>query len=228
MGGDTSAHLFWSDHKGAVRRTKLGVRPVTIGAGKMCVIAVADDQAATVHAVVERDHQRHMVRKLSRTHELWVNDEPVSERPLQHGDRLRAGVSEVIYLEPVDAPASTLRLSCRREDADAEIQIEAQRVVTVIGRVEGDLLVHDRSVSRRHVEIENYGPGLRWVRDLDSTNGSELNGEPLKWRQPLAVGDVIKAGRVLIRVLEGGAPAPERRELPSQSNVIFDADRALA
>ena len=145
-----------------------------------------------------------------------------------HGDRVRVGASDVIYLEPTDVQTTTLRLSCRREDADGEVQIEVGSTVTVIGRVEGDLLIHDRSVSRRHLEIENYGAGLRWVRDLDSTNGSELNGEELKWRSPLAVGDVLKAGRVLIRVLEGGEPISDPDQLPKQRDVVFDQDRALA
>lgn len=225
---EPSAYLFWTDGKGAVRRTKVGVRPVTVGSGKMCVIALGDETAATVHAVVERDHSRHVVRRLSRTHELYLNEEAVSEGPLRHGDQVRVGVSDVTYLEPTDVPPSTLRLSCRREDADGEVQIEVASTVTVIGRVEGDLLIHDRSVSRRHLEIENYGPGLRWVRDLDSTNGSELNGEELKWRSPLAVGDVLKAGRVLIRVLEGGEPPSDPARVPKQRDVVFDQDRALA
>ena len=223
-----SAYLFWTDGNGTVRRTKVGSRPVTVGSGKMCVIALGDESAATVHAVVERDHQRHVVRRLSRTHSLSVNDAVVDEQPLEHGDRLTVGNSEVTYLAALAVPPQTLRLSCRREDADGEVQIEIPSTVTVIGRAEGDLLIHDRSVSRRHLEIENYGPGLRWIRDLDSTNGSELNGAPLERRVPLAVGDTVKAGRILIRFLEGGEPPSDLRDVPRQRDVVFDADRAMA
>ena len=216
--GDETAYLFWQDQKTAVRRTKVGHRPVTIGSGRMCVIALPDEGAGTVHAVVERDQDRHIVRKLSRTHELIVNAETVDELPLTHGDRLRIGTSEVIYLERRELAPRTLRLAFRREDVSDSVEVETSiaAAFTVIGRAEGNLLIESRSVSRRHLEIENFGDGLRWVRDLDSTNGSELNGSPLVWRRPLHPGDQLKAGRIIILVGEGTNP-PDVDQAPQQT-----------
>jgi hypothetical protein len=65
----------------------------------------------------------------------------------------------------------------------------------VIGRVEGnDVVIEDDSISRRHAEIRKSGPGYV-VRDLESANGTFLNGERVS-EAPLRPGDTIKFGVV--------------------------------
>jgi class 3 adenylate cyclase len=59
----------------------------------------------------------------------------------------------------------------------------------------------DRRVSRLHASVEPAGHGYR-VRDLDSTNGTFINGRRLKGRQLLASGDEIKAGDQSLYFLE--------------------------
>ncbi|MGM0577053.1 MAG: FHA domain-containing protein [Myxococcota bacterium] len=224
---DDSAYLFWTDAHGGVRRTRVGQRPVTMGSGRMCVVSLPEGGAAAVHAVVEREHDRYVVRRLSRTHDLVVGDGPVEEATLRHGDRIHLGDAEVIFLESRVFAPSTLELSLRLEDRDTFVHLEIPGTITVLGRSEGDVLVDDASVSRHHLEIENFGDGMRWVRDLDSTNGSELNGEPLEHRMPLEPGDLLRAGRVLVKV-EAGGEIPEALESPPQQRVTFDEDRATA
>jgi hypothetical protein len=68
---------------------------------------------------------------------------------------------------------------------------------TVIGRgSEADITVDDTGTSRRHLEIAWDGRRGE-ARDLGSTNGSKLNGQPLS-RSVLEPGDVITAGRTRI------------------------------
>lgn len=65
--------------------------------------------------------------------------------------------------------------------------------VTVIGRQDGlDVVLPDQAASRRHAEIRNDG-GSFMVKDLGSTNGTMVNGEPVS-EQPLEDGDVITIG----------------------------------
>jgi hypothetical protein len=68
----------------------------------------------------------------------------------------------------------------------------------VIGRLpECDVVVADPGVSRRHAEVRPEGDG--WVIvDLDSTNGTRVNGVGVK-RRRLADGDVITMGNTAIR-----------------------------
>jgi hypothetical protein len=63
----------------------------------------------------------------------------------------------------------------------------------VIGRSRDcDIRLTDPNVSRRHAEIRQEGPAF-YVVDLDSTNGTEVNGRRLK-RAKLEGGDVIVLG----------------------------------
>lgn len=78
----------------------------------------------------------------------------------------------------------------------------------VVGRAPAsDVVIADPSVSRRHAELSAEG-GVVSVRDLDSANGTLVNGE----RRPaasLAEGDVVTFGAVAFRaVADAAAPAP--------------------
>jgi hypothetical protein len=63
----------------------------------------------------------------------------------------------------------------------------------VIGRSKDcDVQVADPNVSRRHAEVRQEG-AAHWLVDLDSTNGTEVNGRRLK-RAKLRPGDTITVG----------------------------------
>lgn len=88
---------------------------------------------------------------------------------------------------------------------------------TIIGRgSEADITVDDNGISRKHVEILWDGSKAE-VNDLNSTNGSKLNGSPVS-RAPLAPESVIDIGRtrIVFRVLAQSAdvdqPADRRND----------------
>jgi hypothetical protein len=71
--------------------------------------------------------------------------------------------------------------------------IALTKPVTVFGRAkECDVVAADLNVSRRHAEIHVEGGG-HWLVDLDSTNGTTVNGKKVK-RVQLAAGDRIGIG----------------------------------
>ncbi len=51
---------------------------------------------------------------------------------------------------------------------------------TVIGREEGDVVTRDPETSRRHAIIEIHRDGTVWLSDLQSTNGTLVNGERIE------------------------------------------------
>jgi len=70
----------------------------------------------------------------------------------------------------------------------------------VLGRA-SDADVHldgDDALSRRHAEIA-VRAGLCLIRDLDSCNGTLLNGRPVR-RARLRRGDVLVLGETVVRV----------------------------
>jgi FhaA, N-terminal domain/FHA domain len=71
------------------------------------------------------------------------------------------------------------------------LPVTTRRVV--LGRSsECDVRVTDTNVSRRHAELIQEG-ATYWIVDLGSTNGTELNGRPVK-REKLSDGDRITLG----------------------------------
>lgn len=68
----------------------------------------------------------------------------------------------------------------------------------VIGRdVECGLQFSDSRVSRRHCEITLLR-GVAWVADLESTNGTCVNGVRLNDPAPLREGDIITIGSLAL------------------------------
>jgi predicted component of type VI protein secretion system len=77
----------------------------------------------------------------------------------------------------------------------------------VVGRdPEADLQIEDEAVSWNHLEIENRG-GVLMATDLDSRNGTALNGEPLERPRRLRDGDTLIVGGHRLEVSD---PLPGR------------------
>jgi hypothetical protein len=81
----------------------------------------------------------------------------------------------------------------------AELVLPDGRRVTVgsealvIGRLpECEVVLPDSNVSRRHAELRRKGDGV-FVTDLGSTNGTRVNGTPVR-EQLLANGDEVSVG----------------------------------
>ncbi len=64
---------------------------------------------------------------------------------------------------------------------------------------ENHIQLRDPKVSRFHAVIRRKGAQL-YLEDLNSTNGTFLNGQPLASRKRLEPGDTIKLGQTVIEV----------------------------
>jgi hypothetical protein len=99
----------------------------------------------------------------------------------------------------------------------------------VLGRVAAcDIVVDDNKASRRHARLIVEG-GVVEIEDLDSSNGTLLNGNPVT-RRMLRDGDEVRIGKTAIVFREGVLPMPQhasgttaaRRPAP-----VFDDDDDL-
>jgi hypothetical protein len=63
------------------------------------------------------------------------------------------------------------------------------------------VLTGDEFASARHARIEVRGDGV-WVQDLESTNGTYVNGSRIAGAQRLDAGDVLRVGETDLRVEE--------------------------
>jgi general secretion pathway protein A len=72
---------------------------------------------------------------------------------------------------------------------------------TLIGRIKGlDIRLDDRKVSRQHAQIININ-GRYFIQDLNSTNGTYVRSEPVKWH-PLSDHDHVRIGDSILEYRE--------------------------
>jgi predicted component of type VI protein secretion system len=89
---------------------------------------------------------------------------------------------------------------------------------TTIGRVEDNVFqIADPSVSSHHCEVLLKGEEVR-VRDLNSTNGTYINGVATT-ESVLKVGEILRLGQVQMR-LETDAPATSGKKHLDRTAVI--------
>jgi pSer/pThr/pTyr-binding forkhead associated (FHA) protein len=90
-------------------------------------------------------------------------------------------------------------------EAPRSVALAGER--TLVGRSpEADVQIEDEAVSWNHLEIERRGEVLM-ATDLDSRNGTALNGEPLDRPRRLRDGDTLIVGEHRLEVSVGPAAA---------------------
>ena len=98
-------------------------------------------------------------------------------------------------LAPTPPPRSSLALLT----ASGERILTIERLPLRIGRaLENDLVLEDARASRRHALIDQH-QGRLYVQDLESTNGTFVNGQRVE-RCLLAHGDELRLGDAVLRV----------------------------
>ncbi len=73
------------------------------------------------------------------------------------------------------------------------------RPVTLIGRHAGSTIALDEPfLSAEHAELA-FDNGRWWLRDLGSTNGTFVNGDPVTVATGIRPGDIVQCGRIKLR-----------------------------
>ncbi len=89
-----------------------------------------------------------------------------------------------------------------------------------------EVVLDDSSVSRRHAEVRRGDDGW-YVRDLESTNGTYVNGARVgPGEQPVRPRDVVQFGKVALVVEAEGSPADSNGP-PSDQHVVAAAPSAF-
>ena len=102
---------------------------------------------------------------------------------------------------------------------DRAHELKADR--TTIGRVEDNMFqIAEPSVSSHHAEVLLRGNDVV-IKDLDSTNGTFINGEKIAERV-LQPGQTLRLGNVELR-LETSAPAPPGTPAPAPASAPVGA-----
>jgi pSer/pThr/pTyr-binding forkhead associated (FHA) protein len=103
------------------------------------------------------------------------------------------------------------RISAKRpalimiDPAESSVQIDTKfplGQVAIVGRSSSSTIpIDDAFVSSQHARIEIDGDEWR-IHDLNSTNGTFVNGEQIRGIGDITEGDVVQFGRVTMRLVQ--------------------------
>lgn|GEM_PF-615524 len=149
------------------------------------------DQAAQVRAELDADHTGPPVKRSGPdpiASALFADDNELDQLAQQ------AGATEE---KPGAAPGVQVSLEIL-EGADKGAIRRFDQESVLIGRLNTDMVVRDSDVSRRHSIIEVFDATQVYLRDLNSTNGTFVNGRRVSSVR-LRNGHQIRLGRCLLR-----------------------------
>ncbi|WP_433858802.1 FHA domain-containing protein [Streptomyces kronopolitis] len=166
-------------------------------------VVLSDARVSWHHAVLRATAGHWTVEDEGSTNGTYADGRRVQETGVGPGSVIRFGNpadGPCAVLSVVPRPAPVERPSAVSHPAgtstfrrpSAVLPLPAART-TRIGRApDSDLVVDDLTVSRRHAELR-AGPDGFEIVDLDSHNGTYLNGQPVD-RAPMIPGDIVGIG----------------------------------
>jgi ABC-type multidrug transport system ATPase subunit len=206
-----------------------------IGRSGTCSILVADERVSRVHAEVWTSPEGWRFADRESSHGSWLDGERVDERLLTGPTLVRLADpvdGTPISFEPQAAPGSTVveadvspRPAADRgplhrapEPTGAFHGVHAVAPLVRIGRADdNDIVIDDLMVSRYHAELRSRPDGSSEIIDLDSLNGTYVNGE-LSPRTAVSELDLIGVGHSEFRLIAG-----RLEEFVDAGEVTFEA-----
>ena len=201
-----------NDQKGRVY--PLATR-LTIGCGAANGIVTADPRASRVHATIERlgGTERWGLTDPGSTNGTFVNGQRVGQVELRDGDLIQIGDFALI----VELSAQIQRSEEQQAGtmigvamstvapgvAPALFDLRARPIATVGHDPGNDLTLDHPQISRFHARLETVPDGTLRVTDLNSTNGTFIDGQQLRGSATIAPGATLGFGPYRL-VFRGG------------------------
>uniref|UniRef100_B8HVR2 FHA modulated ABC efflux pump with fused ATPase and integral membrane subunits n=1 Tax=Cyanothece sp. (strain PCC 7425 / ATCC 29141) TaxID=395961 RepID=B8HVR2_CYAP4 len=156
-----------------------------LGSGPDCDLCLNEPTAAPCHARFVRRNNSFEVQTLDSEAGLWIAGKPISQQLLRHGDRITLSPQlslTFLVVAPLQSPEQILPLNF------------GDRNAFTLGRdAHNDMVIDHLTVSAFHARIDRQDNGWT-ITDLDSSNGTFINGEKIIGQRPLHVGDTIQIG----------------------------------
>ncbi len=220
------ARLRWQTPEGAECEYPLTREPVAIGRLGESTVTLPDSRVSRRHAEISYDSSGFHIADLGSANGTFVNGQRIEgPRRLCDGDRIRVGPVELCF-QLVPAPATapepepptraTIVVAEPATQPCLEVSCGPQRGTrfglsrdrTVIGRAghgpRWDVTLQDRAVSRPHAEIVRR-EGAFVLSDLQSANGTLVNGAVIVEPHSLKEGDALTIGETVLIFHQGTA-----------------------
>lgn len=197
-------------------------------------LAFETDNSDACKVKIQLDGERIYLADLTFNFTIVLNDEKIpagSKRALKHADQLRLGNTLFEVINPKHAVSgfdnngskNANQLQAERQWRLKAVgnwldgQVFPLKNRTIIGRDKScDITIPGSHLSRRHAEFMVAGHSLL-LRDLESANGSFVNGKQIK-EATLKDGDIVKLDVLSFKII---APA-EQAPVDKRKTVISD------
>jgi pSer/pThr/pTyr-binding forkhead associated (FHA) protein len=185
------------------REYAIGDGPLVLGRDAECDVVVPGTDVSRRHAEIVPTPAGYRLVDSS-TNGTFVNGERVAgQRLLARGDVIRVGDEQFRFYAdvapaaaPARAPGTALASLLVRSGGLKGQRLVVRTPVANIGRADyNDLVIPDPSVSTAHAKLQRR-EGVWVLVDLDSTNGTFVDGERVKGEAALAPGAVVRFGDV--------------------------------
>ena len=114
-------------------------------------------------------------------------------------DALLVSLSATIEEESADAGSSKKKSKKNKnEQITAETNNNDMKIITVGRETNNDIAIPDSFVGRHHLQLIKDESGAYFVRDLNSTNGTFVNGQRIQGEVALDEQDVIRIGNTTL------------------------------
>ncbi len=183
-----------------------GARPLNIGRDRACDIVLHNAQVSRLHAVLRfGPAEGWVLEDAGSSGGTYVDGSRVGKVPVVTdtvvwlGHPVTGARVELALLAPLGALAATLPLVDRGDLVSIH---DVERDLRIGRASDNDIVVADLLASRHHAELHANGRGQWSIVDLDSHNGTFLNGRRIR-RAPIGEGGIVAVGRHSFRLTDG-------------------------
>jgi two-component system, NtrC family, response regulator HydG len=111
--------------------------PVVIGRDTTATLCIADASVSRRHSQIEKEAEQFVILDLESLNGTFINDVPVKRRRLEHGDRVRIGDSQFLFLVhdgDVNSKSSEIRFDERQIVSGSTLQVRFNDALYLMAR----------------------------------------------------------------------------------------------
>ena len=177
-------------------------RIITIGRDPACDVPIRGIGSSRMHAVIRVDEKTVVIEDCKSTFGTRVGGKPVDKAELPDGAIITAGVARFkVLIDPQNI--SLVEFKEPQESQEPKQRAAAPAEITIGRDPANTICLSHPLVSRFHASFRTASSGGHAIEDLGSTNGTFVNGNPVR-SGFLDDGDVVQIGPYRF-FLDGGA-----------------------
>ena len=188
--GDESLgpRLVCTTATGKSRIIPLKLEKLIIGRSNEASLKLMHPSISRKHCVIEKQNDGFVVRNISTTNPLYLNDQMISERRLYSGDQLRMGTFSITFIsdQPTDARQATQKIEIPAKRSSRGLWVAALLILTFSGYL---LYMHaympwqaqqKLTEVAGQIELGDYLPARETLKQLLHTDLSPENAQTAK------------------------------------------------